>query len=151
MQFPPSDDGPTYSQSLPAPNDLEEDILVRLALLQRHAIITTFSFKKFASPIFEHRKPNAKLRLLVDLKKINTLTADDKIDKNHPISTFTDAAEHMAWEKLFCILHCSQAYHCLRMTDQQSIEFLAFNFASRTFANRRLSRSISAFSSFIRE
>ena len=41
------------------------------------------------------------------------------------------------------------------MVDQQPIEFLAFNFASRTFAYRRLaqglSRSLSAFSSFIRE
>ena len=41
------------------------------------------------------------------------------------------------------------------MTDQQSIELLAFNFASRTFAYRRLaqglSRSLSAFSSFIRK
>ena len=38
------------------------------------------------------------------------------------------------------------------MPDQQSIELLAFNFASRTFAYRRLaqglSRSLSAFSSF---
>ena len=41
------------------------------------------------------------------------------------------------------------------MADQKSIELLAFNFASRTFAYRRLaqglSRSPSAFSSFIRE
>ena len=41
------------------------------------------------------------------------------------------------------------------MVDQQSIELLAFNFASRTFAYRRLaqglSRSLSGFSSFIRE
>ena len=41
------------------------------------------------------------------------------------------------------------------MADQQSIELLATNFASRTFAYRRLaqrlSRSLSAFSSFMRE
>ena len=41
------------------------------------------------------------------------------------------------------------------MTDQQSIELLAFNFASGTFAYRRLaqglSRSLTAFSIFIRE
>ena len=61
----------------------------------------------------------------------------------------------MAGKNLFCKLDCSQAYHCLQMVDQQSIELLAFNFASRTFAYRRLaqglSRSLSAFSSFIRE
>ena len=41
------------------------------------------------------------------------------------------------------------------MADQQSIELLAFNFASKTLAYRRLaqglSRSLTAFSSFIRK
>ena len=41
------------------------------------------------------------------------------------------------------------------MADQQSIKMLAFNFASRTFAYKRLaqglSRALSAFSSFVRE
>ena len=58
-------------------------------------------------------------------------------------------------KKLFCKLDCSQAYHCLPMADQRSIEMLAFNFASRTFAYRRLaqgpSRALSAVSSFMRE
>ena len=61
----------------------------------------------------------------------------------------------MAGKKLFCKIVCSQAYHCLQMADQQSIEMLAFNFASRTFVYRRLaqglSRAPSAFSSFMRE
>ena len=61
----------------------------------------------------------------------------------------------MAGKRLFCKLDCSQAYHCLQMADKQSVEMLAFNFASRTFAYRRLaqglSRSLSAFSSFMRE
>ena len=80
---------------------------------------------------------------------------DSYINNNHPVSTLTDAAQHMAGKNLFCKLDCSQAYHCLQMADQQSIELLAFNFASRTFAYRRLaqglSRSLSAFLSFIRE
>ena len=46
-------------------------------------------------------------------------------------------------------------YDCLQIADQQSIELLEFNFASRTFAYRRLakrlSRSLSAFSRFIRK
>ena len=61
----------------------------------------------------------------------------------------------MAGKRLFCKLDCSQAYHCLQMADKRSIEMLAFNFASRTFAYRRLaqglSRALSAFSSFMRE
>ena len=155
VQLTPLDNSPAYSQSLPAPINLKDDILVELALLHKYGIITTLPFSKYASPIFAQRKPNGKLRLLVDLRKINTLIADDYINNNHPVSTLSDAAHHMAGKNLFCKLDCSQAYHCLQMADQQSIELLAFNFASRTFAYRRLaqglSRSLSAFSSFIRE
>ena len=77
------------------------------------------------------------------------------MNNNHPVSTLSDAAQHMAGKKLFCKLDCSQAYHCLQMADYQSIQMLAFNFASRTFAYRclaqGLSRSLSAFSSFMRK
>ena len=155
VQLTPLDNRPAYSRSLPAPINLKDDILVELALLHKYGIITTLPFSKYASPIFAQRKPNGKLRLLFDLRKINTLIADDYINNNNPVSTLTDAAQRMAEKNLFCKLDCSQAYHCLQIADQQSIELLAFNFASRTFAYRRLaqglSRSVSAFSSFIRE
>ena len=95
------------------------------------------------------------MRLLVDLRKTNNLISDDYINNNHPVSTLSDAAQHMAGKKLFCKLDCSQAYHCLPMADQRSIEMLAFNFVSRTFAYRRLAQgpsgALSAFSSFMRE
>ena len=155
VQLTPLDNRPACSQSLPAPINLKDDILVELALLHKYGIITTLPFSKYASLIVAQRNPNGKLRLLVDLRKINTLIADDYINNNHPVSKLTDAAQHMAGKNLFCKLDCSQAYHCLQMADQQSIELLAFNYASRTFAYRRLaqglSRSLSAFSSFIRE
>ena len=154
-QLTPLDNRPAYSQSLPAPINLKDDILAELALLHKYGIITTLPFSKYASPIFAQRKPNGKLRLLVDLRKINTLIADGYINNNHPVSTISDAAQHMAGKNVFCKLDCSQACHCLQLADQQSIELLAFNFASRTLAYRRLahglSRSLSAISSFIRE
>ena len=155
IKLTPKDDSPAYSQSLPTSINLKEDILVELALLHRYGIITTLPFSKYASPIFAQKKPNGKLRLLVDLRKINNLISDDYINNNHPVSTLTDAAQHMAGKRLFCKLDCSQAYQGLQMADQRSIEMLAFNFASRTFAYRRLaqglSRALSAFSSFMRE
>ena len=155
VKLTPNDDRPAYSQSLPTPINLKDDITVELALLQKYGIITTLHFSKYASPIFAQRKPNGRLRLLVDLRKINNLITEDYINNNHPVSTLSDAAQHMAGKKLFCKLDCSQAYHCLQMADYQSIQMLAFNFASRTFAYRRhaqgLSRSFSAFSSFMRE
>ena len=125
-------------------------------MLHKYGIITTLPFSKYASPIFAQKKPNEKLRLLVDLRKINNLISDDYyINNNHPVSTLVDAAQHMAGKKLFCKLDCSQVYHCLRMADQRSIEMLAFNFPSRTFAYLRLAQgiswSLSAFLGFLRE
>ena len=155
VKLTPKDDSPAYSHSLPAPINLKENILVELAMLHKYGIITTLPFSKYARPIFARKKPNGKLRLLVDLRKINNLISDEYINNNHPFSTLVDAAQHMAGKKLFCKLDCSQAYHCLQMADQRYIEMLAFNVGSRTFAYLRLaqglSRSLSAFSSFMRE
>ena len=154
VSLTPQDDKPVHTQSLPVPINLKEDLTVELALMHRYGIITTLPFSKYASPILAQRKSNGKLRLLVDLRKINALIADDYINNNHPVSTLSDAAQHLAGKKLFCKLDCSQAYHCLQMADQRSVELLAFNFASRTFAYRRLaqglSRALSTFSSFMR-
>ena len=112
VKLTPKDNSPAYSQSLPTPINLKEDIFVELALLHRYGIITTLPFSEYASPIF-------------------------------------------AGKRLFCKLDCSQAYHCLQMADQSSNEILAFNFASKPFAYRRLaqrlSKALSAFSSFMSE
>ena len=155
VKLKPKDDKVVYSQNLSMPIHLKEDLIFGLALMHKYGIITVLPFSKYASPIFAQRKPNGKLRLLEDLSKINTLIADDYTNNNHPVSTLSDAAQHQAGKSLFCKLDCSQAYHCLQMADQRSVEMLAFNFASRTFAYKRLaqglSRSVSAFSSFMRE
>ena len=149
------DDKVVYNQSLPMPIHLKEDLIVELAPMHKYGIITVLPFSEYASPIFAPRKPNGKLRLLVDLRKINTLIADVYTNINHTVSTLSDAAQHLAGKSLFCKLDCSQAYHCLQVADQRSVELLAFNFASRTFAYKRLaqglSTSVPAFSSFMRE
>ena len=149
MKLTPNDDRPAYSKNLPTPINLKDDITVELALLHKYGIITILPFSKYASPIFAQRKPYGRLRLLVDLRKINNLITEDYADNKHPVSTLSEAAQHLAKKKLFCKLDCSQGYHCLQMADYQSIQMLAFNFASRTFAYRHLaqglSRSLSAF------
>ena len=109
-------------------------------MLHKYGIITTLPFSKYAVPIFAQKKPNGKLRLLVDLRKINNLISDDYINNNHPVSTLVDAAQHLAGKKLFCKLDCSQAYHCLPMA----------HICIQTLA-QGLSRALSAFSSFMRE
>ena len=155
VKLTPKADKAVYSQSLPMPIHLKEDLIFELALKHKYGIISVLPFSKYASPTFAQRKPKGKLRLLEDLRKTNTLIADDYTNNNHPVSTLSDGAQHLAGKSLFCKLDCSQAYHCLQMADQRSVEMLAFIFACRTFAYKRLSqglsRSVSAFSSFMRE
>ena len=155
VKLKPNDNKAVYSQNRPMPIHLKEDLIVELALMHKYGNITVLTFSKYASPIFAQRKPNGKLRLFVDLRKISTLIADDYTNNNHPNSVLSDAAQHLAGKSLFCKLDCSQAYHCLQMADQRPVKMPAFNFASRTFAYRRLaqglSRSVSAFSSFMHE
>ena len=62
VQLTPLDNRPAYSQSLPAPVNLKNNILVEIALLRKCGIITMLLFNKYASPIFAQRKPNGKLR-----------------------------------------------------------------------------------------
>ena len=134
VKLTPKGDKAVYSQNLPMLIHLKEDLIVELALTHKYGIITVLPFSKYASPIFAQRKPNGKLRLPVDLRKINSLMADDYTNNNHPVSTLSDAAEHLAGKSLFCKLDCSQAYRCLQMADQSSVKMLGFNFASGNFA-----------------
>ena len=155
VKLTPKDDKAVDSRNLPMPIHSKEDLDVELALRHNYGIITVLLFSKYASLIFAQRKPNGKIRLLVDLRKINGLIVDDFTDNNHPVSTFLDAAQHLAGKSLICKLDCSQPCYCLQMADQRSVEMLAFTCASKTFAYKRLaqslSRSMSTFSSFMRE
>ena len=143
VRLTPKDDKVVYSQNLPLPIHLKEDLIVELAPKHKYGTITVLTFSKYASPSFAQRIPNGKLRPLVDLRKVNTLIADEYTNNDHPVSTLSDAAQHLAAKSLFCKLDCSQAYHCLQMADQRSVEMLAFNFAGRTFAYRRLAQGLS--------
>ena len=140
VKLTPKDDKVVYSQSLPMTIHLKEDLGSEIALMHKYGIITVLPFSKYACPIFAQRKPNGKLRLLVDLRNINTLIVADYTNNNHPVSALKDAAQHLAGKSLFCKLDFSQAYHCLQMADQRSVEILAFNFASRTFAYKTLGK-----------
>ena len=69
MRLTPKDDKVVYSQNLPMPFHLKEDLIVELALMHKYGIITVLLFSKYASPIVAQRKPNGKIRLLEDLQK----------------------------------------------------------------------------------
>ena len=143
---------PLYAQGLSTPIHLRDELHVELALMHYYGIITTLSQSRYSSPLFTHRKESGKLRMF-DLRGINHLLKNDYKDSNFPISNMTDATNHFAGKTLFTKLDCSQAYHCVQMADN-SVQLLAFNFASRTYAYKclalGLSKSVTGFSSFIR-
>ena len=155
VKLTPEHDEPMYTQGPPTPIHYRDEVLVELALLQYWGVITTLKYSKYSSPIFSVRKPSGKLRLLVDLRRINHLVRHDYDNHNFPIATLADVSAHLAGKKFFAKLDCSQAYHVLQMADPLSVQLLSFNFLSRTFAYLRLaqglSRSVSAFSSFMRK
>ena len=92
MKLTPKDDKTVYSQSPPMTIHLKEDLIVELALMHKHGIITVLPFSKYASPILGQRKATGKLHLLVDLRKINSLIAEDYTNSNCPVSTLSEAA-----------------------------------------------------------
>ena len=104
MKLTPKDNKAVYSESLPTPIHLKEDLIVELALMHKYGIITVLPLSKYASPIFAQRKPNGKLRLPVDLRKFNSRIADDYTNKDHPVTTPSNAAQHLAGNSLFCKL-----------------------------------------------
>ena len=90
---------------------LKENLIGELAIMHKYGIITVLPFFKYTSPTVPQRKPNGKLRLLVNLRKINSLIADDNTNNNHPVSTLSDVAQHLARKSLFFKIDSSQAYH----------------------------------------
>ena len=149
----PEHQRPLYTQGPPTPIQLRNELTVELALMHYFGLITTLSHSKYSSPLFAHRKPSGKLRMLIDLRRINHSIKTVYINSNFPISNMTDASNHFAGKSLFTKLDCSQAYHCVQMADDLSVQLLAFNFGSRTYAYKclaqGLSKSVTGFSSFI--
>ena len=76
------------------------------------------------------------------------------LNSRFSISNMTDATNHFAAKSLFCEVGCSQSYHCVQMADDLSVQLLAVNFASRTFAYnclaKGLNKSVTWFSSFVK-
>ena len=145
-----------YTHDPPTPIHYRDELLVEQALLQYWGVITSLKYSKYSSPIFAVRKPSSKLRLLVDLRRINNLIRNDYDNHNFPIATLADASTHLAGKHFFFAkLECIQAYHLLQMAVPLSVQFLSFNFLSRMFAYLRLaqglSRSVSAFDSLMRK
>ena len=64
---------PEHVQSPPAPFHVRHQSFIQLTLLQYFNIKTTLSHPKCSSPIFALRKSSGKLRVLVNLRRVNHL------------------------------------------------------------------------------
>ena len=69
VKLTPDTNRPVYSKTLRISIHLKDDLLVELALHQYYGVITTLPFSRYSSLMFAKRKPNGKLRILVDLRK----------------------------------------------------------------------------------
>ena len=123
--------------------------MVQIELMQEYGIITILPFSKYWSTSFAQHKSSGKQRIFGDLCRIKHLVKHYYGEHNYPVTTISDAVQYMAGKKYFCKLDCSQAYHCIQMADEQSVQLLSFNFGSRTFAYQHsaqgLKMSLSAF------
>ena len=123
IKLTPEHNSPVYVQSPLTPIHLRNELIVELALMHYYGLITTLSHSKYSSPVFAQRKASGKLRILIDLRRINHLLRNDYINTNFPISNMSNASNHFAGKKLFTKLDCSQAYHCVQMADDLSVQF----------------------------
>ena len=87
VQASPLHDSPADSNKNPVPH-FEVVNLVELTLLNKYDVITTLPFSQLATPTLAQQKPNGKLRLLFDLRKMKFLIADYYINNYHPISVY---------------------------------------------------------------
>ena len=117
VKLTPAHDLPVYVPSPPTPIHLRDETSVELALMQYYGIVTLLPNSKYSSPIFAQRKSSGKLRILIDLRRVNHLLRNDYSNNNFPISNMTDAVHHFAGRTLFTKLDCSQAYHCVQTAD----------------------------------
>ena len=95
VKLTPKNDTSVYTQSLCLPINLGEDLTVAHALMQRNSRTTTLSFFKRATQLIEQRNHNGKYRLRADLLMINELEFDDYTNNNHPLSTSSNAVQHL--------------------------------------------------------
>ena len=131
VKLTPKGDKAAHSQNLSLPIHLQKGRIVQLVLMHKYGIITTLSFSEYASDIFAQK--NRKLGHLLDFRKISSQIADDYNNNNHPVSSLSDATQHLAGKSIFSKLDCCQACPCFLMADQRSMEMLAFIFEGNNF------------------
>ena len=66
-----------YEQGPPTPIHLRNELQVGLAIMHYYGLKTTLSQSRYSSPLFAQRKNSERLRLLIDLRKVNHLLKNE--------------------------------------------------------------------------
>ena len=154
VKLTPADDLPVYIISPTILFDLKNEILVEIAPMQNYGSVTLLPISKSSSPTFAPRKPSRKVKVLIDLRRVNHLLRSDYSNNISPISNMTDAFHFFEGKTLLTKLDCSQPYHYVQMADPLWVQLLSFNFASKLNTYTRLaqvlSKWVTGFSWFVR-
>ena len=71
-------------QGLPTPIHLRNELLVEIASMHYYVLITTLSQSRYISPLLAQRNNSGRLRLLIDLRKVNHLLENDYFEYELP-------------------------------------------------------------------
>ena len=77
MKFDPEKSIPIYEQGPPTPIHLKNELQVERALMHYYGLKTTLSQSRYSSLVFAQRKNSGRLRLLINLRKVNCLSKND--------------------------------------------------------------------------
>ena len=77
VKLTPKEDKTVFSHNLPDMIQRKEDLNPKLAPMHEFGILMVLPFSRNANPNIAHGKLNKKLRLLVAVRKIKTLIAED--------------------------------------------------------------------------
>ena len=112
MKLTPERNIPIDEQGPPTPIHLRNELQVEVALMHYYGLITTLSQSRYNSHLFAQRKNSGRLRLLIDLRKVNRLLKNDYFNTNFPISNMSDAINYFAGKKLCTKLDFSSIPLC---------------------------------------
>lgn len=102
---------PVQQKLRPLPFALRQEVKEHLTELQEAGIIEKVDSSPWISPIVVSRKKNGKLRMCVDLRKVN-----EAIEvSGHPLPAMQDMLERVQGVKVFSCLDLKSAYHQLEL------------------------------------
>ena len=105
---------PVQQRLRPLPYALREEVKVHLAALEKQGIIEKVTGSSpWISPIVVTRKRNGKIRMCIDLKRVNEAV----IANGHPLPHMQEMLDNLSGAKFFSCLDMSQAFHQLELHD----------------------------------